>query len=181
MIDLFLIVLLLWSLFSGWRNGFIKEVVSTEGFLVGLFVAATCYTTLGEYLAVNGSETNQVTSIIAFFILWIIVPIALGFAANVLTRAIKGMQLGIPNSLLGAVISFVKFLILISCVLNVMEALNILDETKRKDSALFSPVCNVVKMLLPESEHLKQFTPEDNSAESDTFWVEMNVPSDTLK
>ncbi|MBR4936637.1 MAG: CvpA family protein, partial [Bacteroidaceae bacterium] len=107
MIDLFLIVLLLWSLFSGWRNGFIKEVVSTVGFLVGLFVAATCYTTLGEYLAVNGSETNQVTSIIAFFILWIIVPIALGFAANVLTRAIKGMQLGIPNSLLGAVISFV--------------------------------------------------------------------------
>ena len=181
MIDLFLIVLLLWSLFSGWRNGFIKEVVSTVGFLVGLFVAATCYTTLGEYLAVNGSETNQVTSIIAFFILWIIVPIALGFAANVLTRAIKGMQLGIPNSLLGAVISFVKFLILISCVLNVMEALNILDESKRKDSALFSPVCNEVKMLLPESEHLKQFTPEDNSTESDTFWVEMNVPSDTLK
>ena len=36
-------------------------------------------------------------------------------------------------------------------------------------------------MLLPESEHLKQFTPEDNSTESDTFWVEMNVPSDTLK
>lgn len=180
MIDLFLIVLLLWSLFSGWRNGFIKEVVSTVGFLVGLFVAATCYTTLGEYLSVDGSEANQVTSIIAFFILWIIVPIALGFAANLLTRAIKGMQLGIPNSMLGAIVSFIKFLILISCILNVMGALNILDESKRKDSALFEPVCNVVRAFFPENGTIGNLSSDDETAESDTIWVEMNATPDSI-
>lgn len=180
MIDLFLIVLLLWALFSGWRNGFIKEVVSTVGFLVGLFVAATCYTALGEYLSVDGSETNQVTSIIAFFILWIIVPIALGFAANLLTRALKGMQLGIPNSILGAIVSFVKFLILISCILNVMGALNILDESKRKDSALFEPVCNVVRAFLPENGTIGNLSLDDEAAESDTIWVEMNATPDSI-
>ena len=180
MIDLFLIVLLLWALFSGWRNGFIKEVVSTVGFLVGLFVAATCYTTLGEYLSVDGSETNQVTSIIAFFILWIIVPIALGFAANLLTRALKGMKLGIPNSMLGAIVSFIKFLILISCILNVMGALNILDESKRKDSALFEPVCNVVRVFLPESGTIGNLSLADEAAESDTIWVEMNATPDSI-
>ncbi|MBQ8225935.1 MAG: CvpA family protein [Bacteroidaceae bacterium] len=180
MIDLFLIVLLLWALFSGWRNGLIREVVSTVGFLVGLFVAATCYTTLGEYLSVDGSETNQVTSIIAFFILWIIVPIALGFAANLLTRALKGMKLGIPNSMLGAIVSFIKFLILISCILNVMGALNILDESKRKDSALFEPVCNVVRAFLPESDTIGNLSLDDEAAESDTIWVEMNATPDSI-
>ena len=65
-------------------------------------MAATCYRTLGEYLTVDGSETNMFTSILAFFLLWVIVPIALGMAANLLTAAIKGMCLGLPNSLLGA-------------------------------------------------------------------------------
>ncbi len=180
MIDLFLIVLLLWALFSGWRNGLIREVASTVGFLVGLFVAATCYTTLGEYLSVDGSETNQVTSIIAFFILWIIVPIALGFAANLLTRALKGMKLGIPNSMLGAIVSFIKFLILISCILNVMGALNILDESKRKDSALFEPVCNVVRAFLPKSGTIGNLSLDDEAAESDTIWVEMNATPDSI-
>ena len=67
MIDIFIIVVLLWALFSGWRSGFVKEVTSLIGALVGLLIAATCYSAFGEYLAVNGSETNMVTSVIAFF------------------------------------------------------------------------------------------------------------------
>lgn len=111
MIDIFIIVVLLWALFSGWRSGFVKEVTSLIGALVGLLIAATCYSAFGEYLAVNGSETNMVTSVIAFFLLWIIVPIVLGFAANVLTKSLKGLHLGMPNSILGAVVSALKYII----------------------------------------------------------------------
>ena len=77
MIDIFILILLLSAAFSGWRSGFLKEVVSTVGFLVGLFVEATRYKTFGQYLAVNGSEANMLTSIIAFLLLWVIVPIVL--------------------------------------------------------------------------------------------------------
>ena len=42
MIDIFIIVVLLWALFSGWRSGFVKEVTSLIGALVGLLIAATC-------------------------------------------------------------------------------------------------------------------------------------------
>ena len=65
------------------RSGFDRR------FLVGLFVAATCYKTFGQYLAVNGSEANMLTSIIAFLLLWVIVPIVLGLVANILTKALK--------------------------------------------------------------------------------------------
>ena len=47
--------------FNGWRNGLLKEFVSSVGLLVGLLVAATCYSSFGEYLAVEGSETNMFT------------------------------------------------------------------------------------------------------------------------
>ena len=45
-IDLFIVILFVWALFSGWRNGFLKEVVSAGGFIVGLLVAALFYQTL---------------------------------------------------------------------------------------------------------------------------------------
>ena len=66
MIDLFIIIVALWALFSGWRAGVINELMSTFGILVGLLIAATCYRYGHDFLAVNGSETNMVTSIIAF-------------------------------------------------------------------------------------------------------------------
>lgn len=50
MIDAFIIIVFLWSVFNGWRTGFIKEITSTLGILVGLLIAATCYSTFGKYL-----------------------------------------------------------------------------------------------------------------------------------
>ena len=34
MIDLFVIILVLWAAFSGWRNGFLKEIIYSAGFLI---------------------------------------------------------------------------------------------------------------------------------------------------
>lgn len=165
MIDLFIIVLLAWALFSGWRAGLVKELISSVGMLVGLLVAATCYGAFGQYLAVDGSESNQMTSVVAFLILWIVVPIVLGFVANVLTRALKGMALGMPNSILGAVVSGVKYVLLISCVLNVMEALGIMNEEKTEQSHLYRPVTGA----------LSTFFPEDTTTveRGDTVWIDM--------
>ncbi|MGM9693407.1 MAG: CvpA family protein [Alloprevotella sp.] len=172
MIDAFILILVAWAAFSGWRAGFLKEIVSTVGILVGLFVAATCYSFLGEYLAVNGSESNMMTSIVAFFLLWIIIPIALGLVANMLTKALKGMELGIPNSILGMLVSVAKFLLLLSCVFNAMDALGIMNEERTKDSALYRPVAAIVSTFVPET--VGQVLQEDDSAaKDDTIWVDM--------
>ena len=74
-IDIFLVVLLLWAVFNGWRNGFIKELLNTGGVLSGLLLSLGCYALLGKYLAVDGTKVNMVLSIIAFFILWVSWPI----------------------------------------------------------------------------------------------------------
>lgn len=172
MIDLFIIVLLLWAAFSGWRAGLVKEVFSAGGFLVGLCVAATCYDSFGEYLAVDGSESNMFTGVLAFFILWIIVPIVLGFVANVLTRTLEVMCLGMPNSILGAVVGVIKYWVLMSCVLNVMEGLHIMNEGKKADSHLYAPVAGTMQFFFPEGP--TRVEPADSrAAGNDTVWVNM--------
>ena len=172
MIDLFILVLMIWAAFNGWRNGFIKEVVSSVGFLAGLLIATTCYSTFGEYLAVTGTESNMFTSVVAFFLLWIVVPIVLGLVANILTKALKGMQLGLPNSILGALVSLVKYVVLISCVLNVMQDLHILNEEKTEDSKLYAPVTGVLQWLW-ENHGTLMPADEADTLKNDTVWVDM--------
>lgn len=175
-LDIFILIVLVWALFNGWRQGFVKELVSAGGFLVGLFVAATCYGTLGEYLSVDGSESNMVTSIVAFFILWIIVPIFLGFVANLLTRALKGLRLGLPNSLLGAGVSLLKYVILISCVLNVMDSLRILNDARTATSHLYAPAKGALGYFFEKAAAAAEkndTTSHDTAVDGDTVWIDV--------
>lgn len=166
-IDIFIVVLLVWAGFNGWKSGFLKELVSTGGIVLGLIVAGLLYAWLGDdFLAVTGSSTNMVLSIIAFFILWIVMPIALGMIANILTKAMKGMQVGVPNSVLGLVFSLVKYVVLLSCVLNVMQGLGILDENRTTSSHLFKPVCAILPFDQGQTDE-----ESDKNEKPDTVWV----------
>ena len=169
-IDIFIIVLFLWSFYSGWKQGFLKEIVSACGFLLGLLVAATCYSQLGDYLTRAGSQLGVMTNILAFLLLWIIVPIVFGFIANVATKAMKKMKVSLPNSLCGALVSVLKYVILISCIFNVMEALHIMDETKTADSRLYQPAKGALSFLFNGS--FAQSLSTDSEAQ-DTLWVDM--------
>lgn len=177
MLDLFIIVVLLWAAWRGWRAGLVKEVVSAVGFFVGLFIAALLYEWLGSYLAVSGTETNMVTSLIAFFLLWIVVPIVLGMVANVLTRFLKGMKLGTPNSILGALVGVFKFWVLLCCVLYAMGALRILNADRVADSHLYGI------LMAPAHAFVHGDTPESQPADSvsdakpDTVWVPIHHPA----
>lgn len=176
MLDIFIIVVVVWALYSGWRNGLVKEIASFGGYLFGLFIAATCYSTFGEYLAVNGTESNMLTSIVAFFILWIITPIALGLAANVFTKVLRSLHLGGLNSMAGAALSLVKFTVLLSCVLSVMSALHILNEERTESSVLYGPVKGVFSKTIDWVMDTPSATPQneyDNTVKGDTVWIDV--------
>ena len=156
-LDIFIGIVLLFALVRGMMNGLIKEIASTIGFLLGLLVAATCYETLGEYLTVDGSEVNMFTSIVAFLLLWIIVPIIFGLIASLITKALNLTVLGVVNRILGGVLSMAKFVILLSCVLNVMVSLNILNNERTEGSVLLEPVQSISKFAI---EHVSENAPE---------------------
>ena len=138
-------------------NGLIKEIASTIGFLLGLLVAATCYETLGEYLTVDGSEVNMFTSIVAFLLLWIIVPIIFGLLATLITKALDLTALGIANRIGGGILSMAKYLVLLSCVLNVMVSLNILNNERTEGSVMLEPVQFITKFAM---ERASDYVPE---------------------
>ncbi len=170
-IDIFVAVLLVWATYSGWRDGFLRELVSTLGIVAGLIVAVLCYDKLSAFLTVDGSEVNMVTSIIAFALLWIVVPIALGFAATLLTKVINFTPASWINRALGSLVSIAKYALLLSCLFNAMQSLRILDEKRTEGSYTYKPVAELMSAAMrhvvrPTYNHVM------DGAEIDTLWVD---------
>lgn len=179
MFDLFIFIVLIWSFYSGWKNGLIRELTSSLGIFVGLFFALMFYSTLGEYLTVDGSQVNMFTSIFAFILLWIAVPFALGLVANMLTRFLKAVSLSPLICALGALLSFVKFSILIGCILLAMREIRILNEAQLQKSRSYPLLAwiasNSVRLLTTEldtSFYNNHKEDKEQQETPDTIWVE---------
>lgn len=178
MLDIFIIIVAVWAVFSGWRNGLFKEIATGMGYLFGLLIAATCYSAFGEYLAVKGTQVNMMTSIIAFFILWIVAPIALGLAANLVTKVLDHAHLGGINRLAGSAVSLLKFTVLLSCVLSVMSALGILNERRTRDSVLYEPIKSMLSSVIDwaiddDVRPMEQVDGPATTTAGDTTWIEI--------
>ncbi len=173
-IDFVILLLFIWAIYKGWRQGFLKEIISMVGFVVGLFVAAGLYSSFGGFLSPRIGASPTVANILAFLVLWIVVPILLGLVANLLTKALKGMKIGLPNSILGAVVSVVKYLILMSCVFNVMSFLGIVGQDKAEESFLYEPVKDSLGNIFKAYSESHQ---QDNAAAEDS----VSASSDSIQ
>ena len=179
-IDFIIILTLVWGAYRGWKNGLLKEVVSMLGFFVGLFIAYELYGVFGEWLAPHLSGNVSVGRVfgrvLAFIILWVVVPIVLGLVATVLTKTLKGLRLGFPNSMLGLLVGALKFYILLSFVFGAIDALHILSQEKKDASLLYNTVALAGDQVF---HHDNQARPADDaqqgdSVQSDTTWIEIH-------
>lgn len=150
-VDTVIVLILLWGAWRGWKAGLIKEAFSTCGLIVGLIVAVLFYKVLGEYFSPalgSGSLASYAGCVMAFVLIWVLVPIFAGIGANVLTKAVKNVFLGPLNSFLGMLLGALKFLILISFVFSAMSYVGIISDQKKNSSRLYPYVTVVGNMVL---------------------------------
>lgn len=183
-IDVILTLLFVWAIYSGWRSGAIQQLLSALGFAVGMIIAALMYLWLGDELAMRGSQTNMVLNVVAFAILWIIIPIVLGLVPGRFMRRLvrPDMVVRPMHRVVGAVVSLAKYVVLISCIFNFMSGLNMLSRERVAQSFWYEPVTAVMASVMshPTSAAADSATEE----EADTIWIDMTgprkAPADTL-
>ncbi|MCD8317831.1 MAG: CvpA family protein [Paraprevotella sp.] len=139
-LDVFILIVIALGLIKGCLCGFFRQVVSIVGFLVGLLVACLLCSALGDWLAPHIGSGESAGRVLAFILLWIGVPVALSLLAHVLTKAIESVKLGGLNRLGGAVLGGLKYMIFLSCVLNVGLHLHLISADTESSSHLYHPV-----------------------------------------
>ena len=136
---LFLIVLALGA-WKGWSNGLLKEVLGLICVFVGLYLAYLLYEQVGYELAPHIGTSPSIASIIAFALIWIGVPIVLGVLGSLLTKVLEWAGLDGVNNLGGALLSVVKYAILLGAVCNVLSITRLVKEDSQHNSLLFEPL-----------------------------------------
>ncbi len=142
-LDVIVLGVLVAGIVKGWTSGFLRQVASVSGFFVGLLAAFLLYSAVGDWLAPRVGSSVPVGRMLAFVLLWIGVPVALSFLAHLLTRAIQSVNLGGLNRFGGACLCALKYVVFLSCLLNVLAIVRLVPGEMVSGSRLYSPVCAI--------------------------------------
>lgn len=139
-IDLVLLLLLLVGVWKGWNSGLFRQLASTVGFILGLLVAWMFYDRVAVFLAPCTGTTGEVARVLAFVLLWIAVPVALSVVALLVTKVADSLALGWLNRMGGAALGLLKFALVLSALLNLCNALDLVEQETRSRSVLYAPI-----------------------------------------
>ena len=110
--DIISLSLLLFGAVMGLKNGLIRELASTAGFLVGIYLVWRYHCEFGN-------------SILLCLLVWILVPVVFGLLASLVTKFLDFTIIGgLVNRVLGAVVGTCKWGLLVMCVRMMIDKVN---------------------------------------------------------
>lgn len=158
MIDLLIIILFVAALVSGYRKGFLIQLLNLVGLLVAVIVAYIYYKPLAEkfllwvpYPAVTestalkfASETLDISltfyQLLAFAVIFFVVKLALRILFSMFDFLKNVLVLGVFNRFLGAILGFVQGYFMLFIVLYVLALLPIDEIQKFIESSILTKV-----------------------------------------
>ncbi|MCM0270758.1 CvpA family protein [Bacteroides fragilis] len=159
-IDITILIALGAGVIIGFMKGFIRQLASILGLIVGLLAAKALYTSLAVKLCPTVTDSMTVAQILAFVIIWIAVPLIFTLVASVLTKAMEAVSLGWLNRLLGAGLGALKYLLLVSLVVCVIQFIDtdsqLISQTKKEESLLYYPMERFAGMFFPAAKEVTQ-------------------------
>ena len=159
-IDIIILIALGAGVIIGFMKGFIRQLASILGLIVGLLAAKALYTSLAVKLCPTVTDSMTVAQILAFVIIWIAVPLIFTLVASVLTKAMEAVSLGWLNRLLGAGLGALKYLLLVSLVVCVIQFIDtdsqLISQTKKEESLLYYPMDRFAGMFFPAAKEVTQ-------------------------
>ena len=159
-IDVIILVMAGVGVVIGFVKGIVRQLASILGFIVGLLAARALYASLAEKLCPALTDSMTAAQIISFIVIWVAVPILFALIALLLTNVLNAIYLGWLNRLLGGGLGGLKFLLLSSLLIGVIEYLDpddkLISRTKKKESLLYYPMETFAGMFFPAAKDITQ-------------------------
>lgn len=150
-LDLLLLLPLLYGAYKGFTKGFIIEVATLLGLLLGVFIAIKYSYITEDFLRDFLNISSKYLSYIALGITFLLVAIVIYLLGKLLTKVVDIIALGLVNKLLGTVLGVMKYFIALCVLLMIIDALNdkfhFLAEEARDKSLLFNPFLNFARKM----------------------------------
>lgn len=145
--DILLLIILAVGFISGLFSGAVKQVISLTAFLIGFVVACLYYQRLADTMT-DFLSMAALCKVVAFVLLWVVVPIAVKVIASLLTSALNFVPvLGLLNRLLGGLLGMVKYSLVLGALIWLFASTNLIKEETMQKSKLAGPLKALPELL----------------------------------
>ena len=118
--DILTLVALVWAIISGWRSGFVSQLLGLLGIILGIVLSLRYGAAVGTMFHIDA----RFSVVAGFLITFIATLIVATILAKLLARVLSFIGLGWVNTLLGIALSIVKGLIVLSMLYAAIYSLN---------------------------------------------------------
>lgn len=150
-------------MYKGFSKGLIHELAQLAALVAGVIAGLYLSSWIGSGIANIFGTNKQQSQLISFLIAFLGALALVFFIAARIENAVKTVHLGIINRLLGGVFASLKFLIILSILINFINTADqhclILKKEQREGSLLYKPVGAIAPLILPK---IMQVMPKDN-------------------
>jgi len=164
-VDIILGIILLYAIFKGFRNGFFVELASLVSLLLGVYLSIEFSDFTADFIRKNLSFDSEYLEIIAFFVTFVLVVIAVTLLAKVFTKIVDFASFGWINRLFGAVFGLLKMIFILSVSMHFFQKINInevfISKEKTNQSLLYNPIVEISIFVFPIVEQWFDKTVEE--------------------
>lgn len=155
-IDILIVIALLPSIYFGFKNGFIKQVIALAVIILGIILSLRFSDVVSQWLMtlITVNESGVVwVKIASFILIFVAVAIILNLLGTLLEKIIHITLLGALNRLLGFVFSFLKFAFVVALIIYFVDSINqlthFIPQEKIDESLFYTPLLTAIKSIFP--------------------------------
>ena len=152
-LDIVLCVPLLWGLYKGFTKGLIIEVASIVALGVAIWGGIKFSDFLTGYIHENLEWNTKYLPVISFAILFLGTLFLVYGIAKLLERIVKAVSLGFVNKLAGGVFGILKFGLIFSVLIFILNAIEknvqFIPDKAKQESLLYEPVGKIAPVIIP--------------------------------
>jgi len=151
--DIIIIIPLLWGGFKGFKKGLIIEVASLVALFLGVWGGVKFSAISANYLSGMFNISEKIMPLISFAITFVLIVIAVYALAKMLQKVIKMVALGLANKIAGSAFAVLKFTLIISIILTLVNNINaeigFIEPEMENSSLLYKPISSLAPKVIP--------------------------------
>jgi len=156
LIDIILGSILIWGTIQGIRQGFFASLASFIAYIIGIYFAIKFSYLVAEILAQKIDWNPKTIQITAFGLTFVGIVILLITTAKIFTKIADWAYLGWLNRLFGGLFGLLKYTLLLSIFLNLIEKINFnnyfISEQTKQDSVFYNNIQYTAQLMYPSIE-----------------------------
>lgn len=161
-IDLFSIVLLVYSVFKGFTRGFIMQIALIAALLLGVYGALKLSGFTASLLESHFNLNPEYLYMTSLGVTFLLVFIIVNLIGKLVTKMAETLELSLTNRLLGVVFSLIKIVLVLGIVFAYIDRIDnqirILPQGAKENSIFFKPFTQAVRAIFPSLQLQKSST-----------------------